>query len=97
MSKTPSLRGSLARAVEQVQAEHYGASPSHAASMLQLLEGHARGCRAALPDDPALAAYLVRDRLPYMIRCLSNLQRWSQEYIDYTPDECPVNGARLCN
>lgn len=97
MTAQSNLAASLVRAVEQVSAEHRRSSPSHAAAMLQLLEGHARGCLTSLPDDPALAAYAVRDRLPYMVRCIANLQRWSQEYIDYTPDEIPSGEARLCS
>lgn len=75
---------------------HFLNAPSHASAVLTLIVSITSSVRDSLNDDPALAAYQIRDVLPELYAHLHDLNRWCYAVIEAGPTDIPPKGARLC-
>lgn len=95
MPGTTAIDRGLSRAVANAEALHWINDPRHADACLREVEGKVRHLRRELSDDPALAAYQVRDALRWIHARHLELWWWCQAVIDATPEQVPESGARL--
>lgn len=82
--------------VTEYDALHYLNDPGHAGAILNQFKGAALDLIVKLNDDPALAAFQIRDQLPALYGYLHDLNRWCYAVIEAPPDGMPESGARKC-
>lgn len=92
-----SIEAGKIRYEQYSDARHYINAPSRAHAVLRVLIGDLESLEVSLSDDPALAAYQVRDAAPRIRGNYNELVKWADAVIQAYPDDIPDKGARLCH